>query len=301
MSAPLHSSSVGRDRAADVQKLWRQRPRDAFLRWSTWALAGLVVTAWAMGGFSFADWFSARRLENAKRFITQDAAPHTDSLSDWISQLWMTHGAEGLKATLAISVLAIVLAAIWALCLAPLTARVVMSRDPWMKEGGHPALRLTRQVVRLLCIALRAIPEYVLAFLLLAILGQGAWPAVLALALHNAGILGRLGGETLENLEKRPMRALRGLGASRASILVHGGLALALPRFMLYLFYRFETCVREATVLGMLGVVSLGYWIADARVRMRYDEMVFLIGLSVLLVIAADALSWFARRAVRRM
>ncbi|MBT3340901.1 MAG: ABC transporter permease subunit, partial [Planctomycetes bacterium] len=199
------------DRATDVRALWRKRPRDGFVRFSIWSLTALVTAAWAMGGFSFSNWFSARRLENAKRFISQDAAPQADSVTEWASDLWSRHGAHGLMATLAISVLAIVLAAIWALCLAPLTSRVVMSRDPWVKEGSHPALRFVRQVVRLFCIALRAIPEYVLAFLLLAILGQGAWPAVLALALHNAGILGRLGGETLENLERKPMRALRGL------------------------------------------------------------------------------------------
>ncbi len=52
---------------------------------------------------------------------------------------------------------------------------------------------------------------------------------------------------------------------------------LALPRFLLYFFYRFESCIREATVLGMLGTVSLGYWIQDARGRQSYDEMLLLV------------------------
>jgi len=37
-----------------------------------------------------------------------------------------------------------------------------------------------------------------------------------------------------------------------------------LPRFLLYFFYRWETCVREATVPGMLGVLSLGTLVRDA-------------------------------------
>ena len=60
--------------------------------------------------------------------------------------------------------------------------------------------------------------EYILAFLWVAVLPGSAWPAVLALAMHNGGILGRLFGETLENLERRPLQALRTLGGSRGQI-----------------------------------------------------------------------------------
>jgi len=142
------------DRATDVRALWRKRPRDGFVRFSIWSLTALVTAAWAMGGFSFSNWFSARRLENAKRFISQDAAPHADSVTEWASDLWSRHGAHGLMATLAISVLAIVLAAIWALCLAPLTSRVVMSRDPWVKEGSpRVALRPSSRAFVLHCFA----------------------------------------------------------------------------------------------------------------------------------------------------
>ena len=61
----------------------------------------------------------------------------------------------------------------------------------------------------------------------------------------------------------------------------------ALGRFLLYFFYRWETCVREATVLGMLGIVSLGRLITDSRVRMREDEMLFyvLLGASLVLIL----------------
>ncbi|MDP6409182.1 MAG: ABC transporter permease, partial [Planctomycetota bacterium] len=64
-------------------------------------------------------------------------------------------------------------------------------------------------------------------------------------------------------------------------------------------FYRFETCVREATVLGMLGVVSLGFYIQEARAKLYYDEMLLLIGLGALIVLAADFLSSRARRYLR--
>ena len=63
------------------------------------------------------------------------------------------------------------------------------------------------------------------------------------------------------------------------------------PRFLLYFYYRWETCVCEATVLGLLGFASLGYWIADARARDRYDEMLLFTLLAAVLVFIGDIVS----------
>ena len=46
-----------------------------------------------------------------------------------------------------------------------------------------------------------------------------------------------------------------------------------------FFFVRFETCVRESTVVGILGFVSLGHWIVKARDEGHYDEFVLLVGL----------------------
>src|SRR6185436_20960374 len=194
----------------------------------------------------------------------------------------------------------------------PLAARnfsaVRPFEPPLQPDGRIPAPERRRQrafralvaLARAFLVFLRAIPEYVWAFLFLAMLGPSAWPAVLALAIHNSGILGKLGAETIENLESPPLRSLAWLGARRAQIGFAAVAPLGLTRFLLYFFYRFETCVREATVLGLLGVVSLGYWIQDARARHWYDEMLFFVALGAGIVLLADVLSALARAVLRR-
>ena len=82
-------------------------------------------------------------------------------------------------------------------------------------------------------------------------------------------------------------------------MLIAGVFPIALGRYLLYFFYRFETCIREATVLGMLGVVSLGFYISDARSKMYYDEMLFLVLLGAGIVLLSDLLSATARRYLR--
>jgi phosphonate transport system permease protein len=212
-------------------------------------------------------------------------------------------GASATLATLSISVLAIALAGLVGALLAPFAAGTLAAADPYL--GGPERRRFGRrhlvtQGVRLGLVVARAVPEYVIAFLLLAVFGPTAWPVVIALAIHNAGILGRLGSECIENVETPPLRALRGLGATRAQITVVGALPLMLGRYLLYFFYRFEACVRESTVLGMLGVGSLGYWIQESRAKQDYDELLLFVALGALLVMSAEIVSYIVRGAVRR-
>jgi phosphonate transport system permease protein len=305
--------------ALDIAALQREKPRSRLVRWSLVLLALLVAWAWLGGEIDVADALAPRRLENLRRFLSVDIQPYDlrgkpFDLGEHLAWCWhlaTDRGLAGALATLSISVLAIALAGLWACLLLFFAARNVASREPfetWIRADGESARprsqglgwRLCSGLVRALLVFLRAIPEYVWAFLLLAMLGPSAWPAVLALAIHNSGILGKLGAETVENLDPRTLRTLREAGATRAQVALAAILPLSLSRFLLYFFYRFETCVREATVLGMLGVASLGYWIQDSRTRQFYDEMLFFVALGAVIVLAADLVSMLARWIVRR-
>lgn len=312
MTGPAGDLSVeSRDR--EIRRLYRARPRSLFLRASAAAMLLVVAGAWLYGDFAAAELFSERRLSNLERFLGElrpyplqgerfDLAVATR----WAVDLLRERGLEATVTTLALSVAAIVLAAAGALLLAPLAARTLATPEPFL-PGPRPPGRRTRwfwrsvvAATRSVLILLRSIPEYVLAFLFLAILGPTAWPVVLALAVHNAGIMGKLIAEVIENLDQAPLAAWRGQGAGRRQILLFAVLPLTLPRFLLFFFYRWETCVREATVLGMLGVVSLGYWIVDARARNHYDDLFFLILLGAGLVLLGDLVSAVTREFVRR-
>ena len=306
-----------------VDGLYRARPRSRLIRVSLLAFGVGLAASWLLGGFEFADAFSERRGDNlagffkaVRPFPLQDRiVPETGNVESvpwdwgvaatWAGQLWSEHGASAALATLAISVLSIALAGLGGLALCLPASRTFATPEAFAPAGQVPSLRArfgwhaVVVLTRLLLTVLRAVPEYLWAFLLLAVLGPSAWPIVLALALHNAGILGRLGAEVVENVEPRTLEALRAAGARRRQVAAVGLWPTVLPRFLLYYFYRWETCVREATVLGMLGVVSLGYWVSDARARGNYDAMVFLICVGSAIVITGDALSAVARRAVR--
>lgn len=316
-----------------VERLRRGRPRNHFLRGVTWTLVGLAAWAWLGGTVRVGDLFSGSRADNLLRFVTVELVPQevrhaaipegagaleaagirTGAFFGWVADRFSgseigQRNLNAAAATLAVAVVAAVLAALFALLLAPFTARTVFgARVPFVthqpSQGGSSVARgqsIVGRGARFLCVLMRSIPEYILAFLLGAALPDPAWACVLALAIHNGGILGRLFGETLENLDQRPGRAWHAAGAPRVTTYLGAQFPEGLPRMLTYFFTRFESCVRESTVLGMLGFVSLGHWIVQERAAGRYDEMIMLVALGSIIVIAADFVSWIARTIVRR-
>jgi phosphonate transport system permease protein len=296
-----------------IERLWRERPRSQFVRLSLWAVFGLMVLSWVLGGFDWSDLFSARRQENLARFLVevrpfplQGEAWDWGIAWNWASELFETRGAEAARTTLGISLLAILLAGAASIVLSLAAARNFASAEPFLPLGRPPSIlvRMTWRTIcnaaRLLLMLLRAIPEYLAAFLLLAILGPTPWTAIIALTIHNAGILGRLGAESIENIPVEAPRSLRSLGAGRMRIAGWVFFPELLPRLLLYFFYRWETCVRESTVLGLLGIVSLGFWIDDARTRGQMDVLVYFVILGVMIVVIGDVVSSLARELLRR-
>lgn len=297
-------------RRARIAELRRARPRSLFLEASAWLLGLALVAVWLSGRLELGDFVAERRLRNLQRFFTRDVIPSSlrgeafswSGLGHWVADVWTDRGASATWASLRQAVLGIALAGAMALVLAPLGARTWMRREPWGssgRAGGGPAAWLC-VATRFLCILLRSVPEYLVAFLLLAVLGTDAWPLVLALGIHNAGILGRLGAETLENLDRAPLRAQWSMGASRGQLYLGAALPTALPRFLLYFFYRFETCVRESTILGLLGVASLGYYVHEARAKGDTARLLLFIAFGAGLVLLADLTSQFVRSILRR-
>lgn len=294
-----------------IDALYRERPKQPFLLWSLMAGAVLVGVSWSRQAL-WPEVLSARRLDNLQRFLSElvpyplQGQPFDAAVAlRWALDLWQAKGAEATGTTLALSVVSIVLATALATSFSLLAARTLSTAQPFVpsprRAGPWQRLPWTTVLVasRAVLMLLRAVPEYLWAFLLLAILGPSPWAIVLALALHNLGILGRLGAEVLEDVNPQPAMALRGLGTSRLHVVLAALVPQTLARGLIFVFYRWETCVREATVLGMLGMASLGFCIVDARARQLQDEMFFFVLLGAGLVLLGDGMSWWVRRWVR--
>ncbi|MCB1916131.1 MAG: phosphonate ABC transporter, permease protein PhnE [Rhodocyclaceae bacterium] len=111
---------------------------------------------------------------------------------------------------------------------------------------------------RMLLNGLRSVPELVWAALMVLAAGIGPFAGVLALALHTAGVLGRLYAEALENAPPAPEASLVGAGSGAVTAFCYGTLPLVVAQWLAYALYRWEMNIRMAAILGFVGAGGLG-------------------------------------------
>ena len=155
---------------------------------------------------------------------------------------------------------------------------------------------LAQAASRLLLNALRAIPELVWAALMVLAAGLGPNAGTLALALHTAGVLGRLFAEALENTPTAPAEAIRLQGGSQISAFCYGTLPNLWPQLLAYTLYRWENNIRMASVLGFVGAGGLGQMLYMSLSLFQEAQAATVILAMLLLVLAVDALSGWARQ-----
>lgn len=130
-------------------------------------------------------------------------------------------------------------------------------------------------VFRRIMDVMRAIPEIVIALVLIFILGGGPVPAMIAIALHTAGALGKLFSEVNENASLKPVEGLQSVGASWSQRMFLGVIPQVAPNYLSYGLLRFEINIRASAILGFVGSGGIGYDLKNAFSwgQGRYDEV----------------------------
>lgn len=114
------------------------------------------------------------------------------------------------------------------------------------------------QPVRRLMDAARAINEMVFAMLFVVAVGLGPFAGVLALWVHTTGVLAKLFSEAVEAIDPQPVEGIRSTGAHSLEEVIFGVIPQVFPLWISYTLYRFESNVRSATVVGMVGAGGIG-------------------------------------------
>jgi phosphonate transport system permease protein len=243
-------------------------------------------------GASSVPLFSAETVQNALAFGEKllgrgEAVPaYRDP------ERWREAGVLALQ-TLAMSVLAIAFAAFGMLATVMVgTRQAVEGERSWLGQGLS---LLTRGSY----ILTRAVPDLIWAMLIVFVFSLGIVAGALALGVHNYGVLGRLCAEGVENIDRRPVRAIRSTGAGSGQTLAYAVLPMLLPGFLTYILYRWEVIIRTTIVVGAVAAAGLG---REFRLRMsffHYSDVLLLLTVYVLLVFLVDGLSVFLRRLAR--
>jgi phosphonate transport system permease protein len=154
------------------------------------------------------------------------------------------------------------------------------------------------QPMRRVMDACRAINEMVFAMLFIVAVGLGPFAGVLALWVHTTGVLAKLFAEAVEAIDPRPAEGVRATGATSLDEIIYAVLPQVLPLWISYALYRFESNVRSAMVVGMVGAGGIGVVLYEAIRSFDYASTAAVLIMVIVVVTAIDLASAWVRAKV---
>ena len=183
--------------------------------------------------------------------------------------------------------------AVWGTALA-----VVFAVPLGLLSSANVAPAWVRQPVRRLMDAARAINEMVFAMLFIVAVGLGPFAGVLALFVHTTGVLAKLFSEAVESIDAQPVEGIRATGANALEEIVYGIIPQVLPLWISYSLYRFESNVRSASVVGMVGAGGIGVILWEIIRGFQYAETAAVMIIIIVSVTVIDLISARIRQAL---
>lgn len=221
------------------------------------------------------------------RFISVDIWPvalregNWTGLFHWCRMMFGEQVWPGLTQTLLLTQIALVLTGVVVLVTYPLATKALAG--PWLRWPG-----------RFLLLIMRSTPEMVLAYVLLLLFGPSGLPVVLALSLHNGGLIAFLVANASDAEHNSLLTRPDDPTGFRRYLYIET--PRRFPAMLAFLFYRWEVILRESAIIGILGVTTLGFYVDSGFEEIRYDRAFLLIVVTALLNMLVDGVSRRLRR-----
>jgi phosphonate transport system permease protein len=243
-------------------------PRQSLRQLLGWAVM-LAILAGTWHGAEIRPMALVHDSGNMSRFLADFFPPNFKDWRYYLEEMWVT---------LEIAIWGTALAVVFAVPFGLLCSANIV---PWW----------VYQPVRRLMDVFRAINEMVFAMLFVVAVGLGPFAGVLALFIHTTGILAKLFSEAVEAIDPRPVEGIRATGASALAEIVYGVIPQVLPLWISYSLYRFESNVRAATVVGMVGAGGIGVVLWEIIRGFYFAETCAVMMIVIVTVTAIDVTS----------
>lgn len=151
---------------------------------------------------------------------------------------------------------------------------------------------------RLLMVLSRSIHEIIWALLFVGAVGLGALPGILAVAMRSIGFISKITAEAIENIDPKPVEAIRAVGGNQFQVMYYGIVPQILPVIIGTIIFEWDINIRRSAIMGLVGAGGLGLVFFRQMAMFNYGGVTLVI-LSVLALIAlGEVVSHFARKAV---
>ena len=262
-------------RVADIA-IGRQRTRR--LRYASYALV-LLTVAWSIEAIVVkdTDWSRIQLsslLETFRRFADVDTSV--------VPELWGPALETVVMATLA-----------------TLVGLLLSIPVAWLGASNvTPFGKTSYAVGRFLMTMSRSVHEIVWGLIFVSAVGLGALAGVLAMAVRSVGFISKTIAEAIEDVDPKPLEAIRAAGGTRFQILWFAILPQIIPVFVGNVIFEWDINIRRSTIMGLVGAGGLGL-LLFRQMAMSNDGGIAVVIMAVLaLIILGELVSHYARRAV---
>jgi phosphonate transport system permease protein len=148
-------------------------------------------------------------------------------------------------------------------------------------------------LIRVVCASSRAVHELFWGLIFMQVFGLSAVTGILAILIPFTGTFAKVFSEIFEQQSAEPARTVS-VKTGKLSLYCYTLLPQALPEILSYIRYRFECALRSSTILGFIGLPTLGFYLETAFKQGHYGESATLLLLFFGLI--ASIKIWFHRR-----
>lgn len=190
--------------------------------------------------------------------------------------------------TIGIACLGTMIATVLAIPITLLSAANLWSATPWVAKIG-----------KFICNVLRAFPELVYAIIFVKVVGPGPFAGVMAIGVHQIGMLGKLFTEEMEAMDERLTEEMQAVGANFWQTMFFVRVPYLMLIYSSFALNHFEIAVRSAATLGLVGAGGIGAPLIFAIQTRTWSKVsIILIGV-VITVFALDQITGIIRKKLR--
>jgi len=240
--------------------------------------AALAVPLGMAGFAAFAIWWLAipfdqvwSGLASLAKFVALMFPPSTGGHLDLLL--------KAMGETLAIAFLGTLTATVFAFPISFLAAR---------NTSPHGVIHF---LVRRMLDIIRSIDALIWALVFVGVVGLGPFAGILAIAVADTGALGKLFSEAIESTDERARESVLASGGTGFLAVRFGLLPQVLPIIAGQILYFFESNVRSATIIGIVGAGGIGLQLAEQIRVLEWQKVSFLI---LMILIAVAAIDWIS-------
>ncbi len=145
---------------------------------------------------------------------------------------------------------------------------------------------------------IRGINTLIWALMFVNVAGLGPFAGIMAIIITDTATLAKLFAESIENVDTSQIDGAKSTGAGPIQIIRYAFIPQVLPIMLSNVLYFFESNVRAASILGILGAGGIGMQLYDRIRIMNWPQVFFIIIMILITVAVIDTISKEIRKAI---